>query len=528
MRSSNLRRGGLAPALVWILVSLAVVAVCVVLLQSRSAPSGGRSELVLFCAAGYLKPTQEAAAQYEKEFGGHVRIEADASGTLLSKLRVAGQHADLFLCADAGLLQDARQHGLVAEVLPVARQHLVLAVAAKNPQKIAQLDDLLREGVKVAIPNPESAAAGRAAQRLLTAAGKWEPLQKQLQQFQAKVSHTGTVNEAAQAVKVGTADAALVWDATARQFGLEIVDVPAWASQTPEAAAVAVVAQGRQPTAALHFARYLTAADRGGPIFRQQHFDPPADADAWADQPSLIFMSGAMLKPAIDDLIKKFSDREGVTIKTIYNGCGVHVAQMKAIQKGAAPELQFPDAYFACDVSFMNSVQQWFEAARSISRNDIVLAVAKGNPQHVKSLADLARLELRVGLAHPVNSALGALTDDLLKKLNLHAKIYAEGRRTPIVHTDAGHMLVNQLRTGALDAVVVYRSNVLSAAESEKYLDVVDMNLPEAIAIQPYAVAKNSRHKQLMLRFLEAVLTPTSQATFEKVGFQWVAGKTSP
>ena len=42
-------------------------------------------------------------------------------------------------------------------------------------------------------------------------------------------------------------------------------------------------------------------------------------------------------------------------------------------------------------------------------------------------------------------------------------------------------MLINQMRAGALDLIVVYRSNVLSNPENvEKYLDIVEMNLKEA------------------------------------------------
>ena len=48
-------------------------------------------------------------------------------------------------------------------------------------------------------------------------------------------------------------------------------------------------------------------------------------------------MAGAMLKPGIDDLVKSFSQREGVTINTIYAGCGIHVAQMKAMKAGNRP-----------------------------------------------------------------------------------------------------------------------------------------------------------------------------------------------
>ena len=80
------------------------------------------------------------------------------------------------------------------------------------------------------------------------------------------------------------------------------------------------------------------------------------------------------------------------------------------------------------------------------------------------------------------------------------------------------------MRAGALDLIVVYRSNVMSNPENaEKYMDVVEMDLPEAIAIQPYAVAKDSQHKHLMRRLLEAILTPASKEHFIKSGFQWIA-----
>jgi len=513
----------------WLLVggSLAAIA-ALVLLLNPVRPSRTRGELILYCAAGLFKPVNEVSAAYEEQYGVKIRIDPDASGPLLSKIRVAPTHGDLYLAGEESYVREARSLGLVREILPVASQHLVVAVRPGNPKKIAAIADLLRSDVKVAIPSPERAAVGKVAKRALVAAGQWDAIERQIHDYSAKISVVGTVTEAVQAVKVGTADAAIVWDATARQFQVGSVELPAFRDQPPELAAIGVLAGSRQPTAALHFARYLTSRDRGQPIFQKHHLAPIADADAWEDRPSLVLMSGAMLKPAIDDLVKNFQRREGIDINTIYAGCGIHVAQMKAIQQKSEKSKQFPDAYFACDVSFMHQVQQWFDASQTISRNDMVLAVAKGNPKGVKSAADLARPELRVGLAHPRNSALGALTDDLLKKLGLHEKVYSTARRQPVVHTDAGHMLVNQLRAGALDLAVVYRSNILSAGETLKYVEIVEMNLPEAVAMQPYAVAKDSRHKYLMRRLLDAILAPDSKKHFLGSGFQWMAKDPAP
>lgn len=484
---------------------------------------GGSNELVLYCAAGLLKPVRAICADYEREYGVAIRIEADGSGRLLSKIRITPDYGDLFLAGEESYVREARSRQLVAEIFPVARQHVVLGVAQGNPLKIAAVKDLLDGKLRVVLPNPELAAVGRSVQRAL-ADGQWEALMEQTRKASARVSLVGTVTEAAQAVKIGAADAALLWDATARQFEIEAVDVPALKSKTMEQVTLGVLTAAKDPTAALRFARYLTARDRGELSFEKNFLRPIEGADVWEERPSLVLMAGAMLKPGIDELVKEFKDREGIDINTIYAGCGIHVAQMKALKNGRTAASHFPDAYFACDVSFMRQVQQWFDAAVVVSRNDMVLVVPKGNPQRIRSIEDLARPELRVGLAHPVNSALGALTDDLLKKLNLRDKVYASGRRHAIVHADAGHVLVNQMRARALDAMVVYRSNVLSHPENaEKHLEIVEMNLAEAVAIQPYAVAKDSNHRHLMQRLLEAILSPSSKQRFRDAGFRWLA-----
>ena len=54
-------------------------------------------------------------------------------------------------------------------------------------------------------------------------------------------------------------------------------------------------------------------------------------------------------------------------------------------------------------------------------------------------------------------------------------------------------------------------------------MDVVDMNLPEAIAIQLYAVAKDSQHKYLMPTAGSHPFPPLPKEHFIHCGFQWIA-----
>ena len=116
---------------------------------------------------------------------------------------------------------------------------------------------------------------------------------------------------------------------------------------------------------------------------------------------------------AIEETIGDFEKREGVKITSVFNGCGILTAQMKTM-KGSK---DFPDAYFSCDVSFMNQVEGLFLAPRDISETDMVVVVPKGNPKNIAGLETLAGPGLKIGVAHPSQSALGALTKSLLEEI---------------------------------------------------------------------------------------------------------------
>lgn len=499
--------------------SLVAIAVLVVLLWNPSfKKTSGDEELVLYCAAGLVKPVNEICQEYEEAYHVKILIEPDGSGKLLSKMRVARDRGDLFLAADESYIHEARKDGLVAEAIPVASIHPVLVTAKDNPKHIATVRDLLRPDVRVALANPDLAAIGKAAKQALAKTGEWAELEKQIRQFTAKVSQLGTVNEVAQAVKIGTVDAGIVWDATARQFELPLIEAPAF-QKARENVTLGVLTRTPLPQRALHFARFLSARDKGLVHFRSHHYEPVPDADDWADTPKVTLMTGAMLRPALEEVVKEFQEREGVEIDWVYNGCGILVAQMKGGVR--------PAAYFSCDVKFMEQVQPFFLPPVTISRNDLILLVKKGNPHNIKSLADLTRPGLRVGLAHPEKAALGELTKQMLERQGLYRPLVDSHNWT--LDSPTGDYLVNQIRTGSVDAVVVYRSNALANPENvANHLDLIELDTPGAQAVQPFAVGRDSEHKYLMRRLLEAIRTPESQRRFEALGFHWAAQAEAP
>jgi molybdate transport system substrate-binding protein len=474
--------------------------------QSSPADGGnsaGPQPLVVYCAASNKSVMEAVRADYEQQFGRPLQIQYGPSQALLASAQVTGS-GDLFLPADDSYLELAREKDLLADEFPLAKMQAVVAVPKGNPQKIERLADLLRDDVRVAQASFEGAAIGKMTREVLTKIGQWDALHDHTHVF------TTTVNEVANNVKIGAVDAGIVFDAVLHDYdSLEAITIPELAPATAHISA-ATLAGSRQPQQAVHFARYLSARDTGLKRYAEFGFQP-VEGDVWSERPEITLYAGSMLRPAIEATITAFEEREGVRVSRVYNGCGILVAQMKAGQT--------PDAYFACDSEFMNQVKSIFPEPTSLSQNELVILVQKGNPHNVKTLADLRKEGLRVGIGHEKQCAMGWLTQRTFDESGLKAELM----KNVVVQTPTGDMLVNQMRSGSLDAAVAYLSN---AAGSAEFLDAIRIQgIPCSVATQPFAIAKDSEHKQLAQRLLAAIRAQESQARFSSEGFRWIEGE---
>ena len=491
------------------LFSMAVIAMLVALLwwpeAARHAEDsiendGGASPLLFYCAAGIRKPVAAALEAYRQEYGVDVRLDFAGSGTLLSKLEVA-QKGDLYLAGDASYIALGRERGLLAEAIPLAHMTPVIVVSKGNPKGIAGVADLARDDVRTAMGAPEAASISKQSQRLLESLGHWTALEVAVRDHGV---FKPTVNEVANDVKLGAVDAGVVWDATAGQYPeLESLAISGTEDFAQEVT-VSVVAATKRPAAALRLARYLAARDKGLLFFEQEGFKVTV-GDVWEETPEILYFSGGVNRVAIEDTLKAFQAREGCVIKTVYNGCGILVGQMKLGER--------PDVYHSCDISFMRDIAELFDEAVQVSRTDLVIVTAKGNPKAIRSLTGLGDNGLRVGLANEQQSALGALTARLLRE----ESVYDAVQKNVVANTPTADLLVNQISTGALDAVVVYEANMNYQKDN---LDIIAVDLPLARAIQTYAVSTDTKYPRMMARLLAAIESEESTLRYRETGFQ--------
>ena len=471
----------------------------------HTAAASGRS-IQLFCAAGMRLPIEAIRTSLAAEYGVQIDVQYGGSMTLLSQLQIS-RVADLYLAADDDYLEMGIERGVIGETIPIASMVPVIVVAPGNPKGIKGIDDLLSPELRVALGNPDQAAIGRRTRAALQASGHWERLKEQ-------VTRSGvfkpTVPDVANCALLGSVDAAIVWSATASQYaGLDSIHTPEL-DAFPSEITLGVTSWSDPPAAALHAARYITARDRGLPVFARMGYDA-ADGDPWAAHPELTFFAGSVNRRALEPVIQRFEDREGVTINTIYNGCGILTAQMRTL--GDPHATGFPDVYIACDKYYLDTVAELFELGTCISETDIVLVVAEGNPKHIRQLDDLTRPGIRVAIGQPEQCTIGVLSKRLLEDAGLYQTVLTSN---VVTQTATSSMLIPAVTTGAADVVLAYRTDTL--AETAR-TDVVDIDSELAKAIQPFAIAKGTEYKALSQRLFNAI--KLAQDDFEAAGFRW-------
>ncbi len=530
VQRSRWRRAGRISSL-WVLLLVAVSLICLMIFLMRlgmPSRSAGRDTLIVYAAAGMRVPVEEIAQQYESEFGVSLEVQYNGSNTLLNQLQTDKfNEADIYLAADDFYTDKAIELGLAVDTMPIAHQRPIIAVRKDSEKKIESLDDLLREDIRVAVANPEQAAVGKATRRQLSTfrvgeINRWEQLEKH-------VTESGvfkpTVNDIATDVKIGAVDAAIVWNSTVAmpkyREDLVGVSVPELDGDS-DLISVAVLRSSSDLPSAYRFARYVSARNKGLAVFTK-YGTQSVDGDIWQEKPQVNFFCGAVNRRTIEQIIEEFQLDEGVTVNTIYDGCGILTSRMKGIE-GQRQSLGFPDVYMACDLYYLENVKTWFQEAANVSDVELVIAVPKGSTK-VKSLSDLVKPDVRVAVGEPSQCTVGALTRRLLQKEGLYeqfVKKQQHGDEVMVVEKSSSALLVPDVLTGHVDAAIAYITDVLPNQDS---VDVIRIQSPVNIAIQPFSIAKTSEHKYLLRRLFKRIVN--SPEAFESVGFHFRLDDTS-
>lgn len=142
-------------------------------------------------------------------------------------------------------------------------------------------------------------------------------------------------------------------------------------------------------------------------------------------------------------------------------------------------------------------------------KNQLVIAVPKGNPKGITGLADLVKPGVKVALcAESVPCGAAA------KKALAAAKVTL----TPVTLEPDVKGALSKVKLGEVDAALVYRTDAKASAS-----DVDGIEFPEsasAINDYPIIVVRNAPNKAAAQAFLAYVLSDKGKAVLTEAGFQ--------
>lgn len=225
-----------------------------------------RGGIFIQCAAGMRNPVTEMAAEFEKLHGVKVQLNFEGSNKLLSQLKLT-RKGDVYVAGDADYIAMAAKEGLIKTNQAVCYFVPVILVKKGNPKGITSLSDMTRSGVKIAHGDEKAAAVGRIIAKLLELNGversAWD---------KNVVMTTPTVNELGVAIKLGTIDATVVWDAIAKDFKDvgDVVPLDLQKNVCPEVE-VALLTGAENMTGAAAFIEFMTSK-RGREILSKQGY----------------------------------------------------------------------------------------------------------------------------------------------------------------------------------------------------------------------------------------------------------------
>ncbi len=220
----------------------------------------------------------------------------------------------------------------------------------------------------------------------------------------------------------------------------------------------------------------------------------------------MLLYCGAGIRPPIAELIKVYcNEHKDVKIQADYAGSEVLLSKIKLTHTG--------DLYMPGDKHY---VQQAADAGMTGYSRDVcyfvpVIMVQKGNPKNIKTLRDLLKPGIKVGLGDPRSCAIGRKTRKILAKNNIPFSAIEHNVK---FQSQTVNELGLQIYSGSLDAVIVW------GAIARYYKDsAVEITIPPSqniISTVRAGVLKFSKYKTQARDFIDFMASPKGQKIFSK------------
>jgi len=219
----------------------------------------------------------------------------------------------------------------------------------------------------------------------------------------------------------------------------------------------------------------------------------------------LLIYCGAGLRPPLEQIASEFAEQHGVKVECDYAGSEVLLSRIKLTGRG--------DLYMPGDGYYVDMAENEGLIA---SQQDVcyfvpVIMVQKGNPKNIRTLADLSRPGIKVGLGDPKACAIGRKCSKIFAKNKIAERdIDKNVKYRSLTVNELG----NHIKVGALDAVIVWDAVAACFPDEGQVVPIpAEQNVISTVAI---GTLKSSAHPEQTAKFVEFITSARGKEIFAK------------
>jgi molybdate transport system substrate-binding protein len=188
--------------------SLILILIFLILVVVQNAQSSSKRILV-FAGAASKPATEDAVKIFQEKTGISVDVSFGGSGFVLSQMKLA-KKGDIYFPGSSDFMELAKKEGLVFPETERIVVYLIPAINVQkgNPKRISSLKDLTKDGIRVAIANPEFVCVGTYAVEIIEK--NLTPLEKE--RFKKNlVNYTESCEKTANVISLKAVDTVIGW-----------------------------------------------------------------------------------------------------------------------------------------------------------------------------------------------------------------------------------------------------------------------------------------------------------------------------
>jgi molybdate transport system substrate-binding protein len=200
-------------------IAMAVLLITISALGCTSQPQEAES-IMVYSGAGMRKPMDEIGQVFQEKYGTQVTYNYAGSNALLSQMELT-QEGDAYMPGATMYIEIATEKGYVDYQQLICYHIPIITVPKGNPANITCLEDLARPGVKLIFGDPEVAATGKAAKKILEKNEIYD------EAWANVIALLPTMNEVMMQIALGQADASINWWDTVKAVeDIEVIEIP--------------------------------------------------------------------------------------------------------------------------------------------------------------------------------------------------------------------------------------------------------------------------------------------------------------